>query len=101
YKGKLAQPDVSYETSYQWSNTTAIKVRTSESMSDVTYEIPVSEGSREVNVQRFRLIYDNGWKFSVVMPFSFREVKKETSEWNLSLTSEEESVYQVFSQDPK
>ncbi len=101
YKGKLAQPDVSYETSYQWSNTTAIKVRTSESMSDVTYEIPVSEGSREVNVQRFRLNYDNGWKFSVVMPFSFREVKKETSEWNLSLTSEEESIYQVFSQDPK
>lgn len=102
YKGKLAQPDVSYEASYEWTNTTAIKVRTSETMSDVTYEIPVSEGSREVNVQSFRMLYDQRWKFSVVMPFSFRVIEKveKSSESSLALTQEEMEAYHEFSQDP-
>ncbi|PFA68418.1 hypothetical protein CN378_07460 [Bacillus sp. AFS015802] len=100
YKGKLAQPDVFYETNDLWTGTTAIKVRTSETMSDVTYEVPISGGSQEVNVQSFRLIYDNGWKFSVVMPFSFSEVEKESNEWNFSLTPEEEEAYRKFSEDP-
>lgn len=101
YKGKLAQPDVTFEPGNVWTDTTAVKVRTTEAMSDVTYEIPVSEGLGRVNVQSFRLVFDGGWKFSVKLPFSFREVEKETKEWNLTLTPEEEAVYQEFSQDPR
>lgn len=102
YKGKLAQPDVSYETNYEWTNTTPIKVRTSDKVSDATYEIPVSEGSRKVNIQSFRLLYDQGWKFSVVMPFSFRVIEKveKNSESSLALTPEEREAYHEFSQDP-
>lgn len=102
HKGKLAQLDVSYETNYEWTNTTAIKVRTSEAMSDVTYEVPVSEGSREVNVQSFRMLYNQGWKFSVVMPFSFRVIEKveKSSESSFTLTPEEGKAYHEFSQDP-
>ncbi|UXH42585.1 IseA DL-endopeptidase inhibitor family protein [Rossellomorea vietnamensis] len=102
FKGKLAQPDVSYEPGQLWTATTAIKVRTSETMSDVTYEIPVSEGYQKASVQTFRLLYDDGWKFSVVMPFSFRKVEKvETdSRSPFTLTQEEKDAYQEFSEDP-
>lgn len=100
FKGKLAQPDVSYEADYLWTDTTVSKVRTSEMMSDVTYEIPVSVGSRRANILSFRLVYEDGWKFSVVMPFSFSKVEKERKEWNFSLTPEEEIVYREFSKDP-
>lgn len=82
-----------------WTNTLAVKVKTTDTMGDVTYEIPNAGHRDGVTVESFRVIFDHGWKFSVVMPFSHNEIEKSDND-GFSLTVEEKEAYQAFAEDP-